>query len=443
MTLDRHAFEALAASLCTTDGGIERCMLLLHAEASDFIRFNGARVRQATGVTQATATLTVVRGQRRVETKVTLCGRAGDDLALLQRERGAAIAALGEIEDDPHLLLPEQPARSDRVDRGRLPTPDEVVRQVAEAAAGLDFVGFYAGGPVLRAFADSLGSRHWHQVESFHFDWCLVHAADKAVKSFYAGTEWDGAEFARRVAEGARQLPLLALPPRRLAPGAYRTWFAPAAMVELLGTLGWAGFGARGRRTGTSSLMRLAHRDAALHAGVSIAEDLPGGLAPAFTAEGFVRPPRVPLIEAGQAAQTLNSARSAREYGLPPNGANTQETPESLALAPGRIPADAALAALGTGLYVSNLWYLNYSDRPACRMTGLTRFACLWVEDGRPAEPIAVMRFDDSFLRMFGEGLVGLGDRAELIPESGTYQERQLGSMSTPGALVEGWRLTL
>jgi hypothetical protein len=54
-----------------------------------------------------------------------------------------------------------------------------------------------------------------------------------------------------------------------------------------------------------------------------------------------------------------------------------------------------------------------------------------------------VMRFDDSFLRMFGEGLVALTERKELIPESGTYRERQLSSLTTPGALVEGWRLTL
>ena len=54
-----------------------------------------------------------------------------------------------------------------------------------------------------------------------------------------------------------------------------------------------------------------------------------------------------------------------------------------------------------------------------------------------------VMRFDDSFLRMFGDGLVALTDRAEQIPESSTYLHRQLGSLSTPGAVVEGWRLTL
>jgi predicted Zn-dependent protease len=79
----------------------------------------------------------------------------------------------------------------------------------------------------------------------------------------------------------------------------------------------------------------------------------------------------------------------------------------------------------------------------ACRMTGMTRFACFWVEGGKLAAPLAVMRFDDSFLRMFGEGLVALTDRAELVPENGTYKERQLSSTTTPGALVEGWRLTL
>jgi predicted Zn-dependent protease len=76
-------------------------------------------------------------------------------------------------------------------------------------------------------------------------------------------------------------------------------------------------------------------------------------------------------------------------------------------------------------------------------MTGMTRFACFWVEGGRLVAPMPVMRFDDSFLRMFGEGLVGLTDRAEMIPESSTYGGRQLSSLTTPGALVEGWRLTL
>ncbi len=441
--VERGYFEALAEALCGPGPGEERVSLRLAAESSSFIRFNHGAARQATHVDQAIATLALVRGRRHAEARVALGGQVDADVARLRNELEALRAMLPALADDPYLLLPDAAEHSERHDIGVLPDEAGVVRAVASVAAGLDFVGFYAGGPVVRAFADSLGSRHWHHVQTFHFDWCLYHAADKAVKTAYAGSHWSEEEFARRVADGARQLAVMARPPRVLAPGAYRAWFTPTAMAELLGALAWGGFGLKERRTGTSTLMRLAHRDAVMHPDVEISEHTALGTAPAFTAEGFARPPRVSLVERGLATGTLNSARSAQEFGLPANGANSDEAPESLSLAPGRLPEAQALAALGTGLWISNLWYLNYSDRQACRMTGLTRFACLWVEDGQPVEPIGVMRFDDAFLRMFGEGLIGLGDRAELITESGTYLERQLGSLSTPGALVDGWRLTL
>src|SRR6185295_3732691 len=150
-----------------------------------------------------------------------------------------------------------------------------------------------------------------------HIDWCLYQQADKAVKTTYAGTHWDAAEFARRVAVAAQRLPLLAQMPHALAPGAYRAYFTPVAMGELLGTLGWGGFGAQARRTGTSSLSRLAHHDAQLSPLVQLDEDTAHGIAPAFTAEGFAKPSCVSLVAAGSgsATGTLNSPRSARQYG--------------------------------------------------------------------------------------------------------------------------------
>ena len=440
---ERSFFDALAAPLCVTGDGVDRVTLYLKAETSDFIRFNHAAVRQATHVSQGYATLAVVHGARRIESTLSLTGRLDTDLATLLAERSALQAQLADVPDDPYLQLPEAITSSSRHQTGVLPSPASLVRDVAAAAQGLDFVGFYAGGPVVRAFADSRGQRHWHHVESFHFDWCLVLAADKAVKSAYAGTHWDDSGFARRVAVGAARLPLLAQTPRHLDPGAYRAYFTPTAMGELLGTLSWSGFSAKARRSGTSSLCRLERRDAALHPGLCLREDASRSIAPAFTADGWSKPAIVSLIEAGCASGTLNSPRSAREYELEANGANAQESPEAMWLAPGSLAEADALAALDSGLYVSNLWYLNYSDRQACRMTGMTRFACFWVEDGQLAAPLSVMRFDDSFLRMFGDGLVALTDRAELIPESGTYRERQLSSVTTPGALIEGWRLTL
>jgi predicted Zn-dependent protease len=256
--MDHAFFAALADALCAATDGAERVMLHLQAEASHFIRFNRGAVRQATQVNQSTATLSVVRRLRRIECTLTLTGRLDDDVRALREERLALAAQLDAVADDPYLLLPDAATRSMRQDAGQLPAPEDVVGAVASAAHGLDFVGFYAGGAVVRAFADSLGSRHWHRVESFHFDWCLYAAGDKAVKTTYAGTHWRAADFAERVAQGARQLPLLALPPRQLAPGAYRAYFAPAAVGELLGTLGWSGFSLKARRSGGSSLARLA-----------------------------------------------------------------------------------------------------------------------------------------------------------------------------------------
>lgn len=436
-------FESLAAELCVAGGGAERVTLYLQAEQSDFVRFNRGAVRQATHVVQGHATLAVVQGARRIEATLSLSGRLAADREQLLAQRAALLAQLPDVPEDPYLLLPDEVGTSSRHETGSLPTAEALVRAVGSAARGLDFVGFYAGGPVVRAFADSRGQRHWHHVESFHFDWCLYLQADKALKSAYAGTRWDDAEFARLVAVDAQRLPLLAQPPRALSPGAYRAYFTPIAMAELLGTLSWGGFSGQARRTGTSSLSRLAHRDARLHPSVQLSEDTSRSIAPAFTAEGFAKPPAVGLVQDGRATGTLNSPRSARQYGLPANGATADEAPEALFLAPGTLPQADVLQALGSGLYVSNLWYLNYSDRQACRITGMTRFACFWVEDGRLAAPLPVMRFDDSFLRMFGDGLLALTDRADMIPESSTYQRRRLGSLTTPGALVEGWRLTL
>ena len=101
------------------------------------------------------------------------------------------------------------------------------------------------------------------------------------------------------------------------------------------------------------------------------------------------------------------------------------------------------LQALETGLYISNLWYLNFSDRPAGRITGMTRFATFWVEGGRIVAPVMPMRFDESIYRLLGDALVDLTRERELLPDSSTYGERQTSSVRLPGALVSALRFTL
>ena len=101
------------------------------------------------------------------------------------------------------------------------------------------------------------------------------------------------------------------------------------------------------------------------------------------------------------------------------------------------------LKALDRGIYVGNLWYLNFSDRSACRLTGMTRFASFWVEGGEIRAPLNVMRFDDSAFRMLGSELEALTKERELILQGGTYGARNTSSMRTPGTLLRDFALVL
>jgi predicted Zn-dependent protease len=100
-------------------------------------------------------------------------------------------------------------------------------------------------------------------------------------------------------------------------------------------------------------------------------------------------------------------------------------------------------STLDTGLYISNLWYCNFSDRNHCRITGMTRFACLWVEQGRPVAPVNVMRFDESIYHILGDCLEGLTREHEYILDPGSYTWRSHASARLPGALVNDFTLTL
>jgi predicted Zn-dependent protease len=310
------------------------------------------------------------------------------------------------------------------------------------AAGGRDLVGIYAGGTMFRGFANSLGQRNWHEVDSFNFDWSLYRQGDQAVKTSYAGFSWAPASFAAKMQQAAEQLELLSLPGKKIEPGEYRAYLAPRAILDVMGLLSWGGFSARSRQTKQSPLLQMeSGRTLASH--VTLTENIKDGIAPAFQSEGFVRPPSVTLIQKGALKDPLVSPRSAKEYGLKGNGAQGGESPDALDLSAGALEDKDILAKLDNGLYVSNFWYLNYSDRPAGRITGMTRFATFWVQGGRIAAPVSPMRFDESIYGMLGENLLDLTKSRELLPDAGTYGERQTSSAHLPGALLKGLRFTL
>jgi len=439
-------FHDLAALLDGLLQAGETYTATFSAEASDFVRMSRGKVRQPGSVVQRYLDIDLIRGLRHATHLVSLSGDLGVDRATIASAVAATRAALPDIADDPHLLIATDVNATRDVRGGLLPAAETIIDAVLDTAQGTDLVGLYAGGPVYRGFANSHGQRNWHEATAFNLQWSLYHRTDKAVKSAYSGFAWDAAAFAAKMDEARLELAHMSRPSKKLAPGKYRAYLTPAAMEDIASMMCWGGFSARALATKQSSLTKMEGSDGdaiRLDPRVTIAEATSEGIAPAFQGDGFVRPTAVRLIDAGRLTGSLVSPRTEREFGLKANGANGWESPESLAMAGGALAAKDALKALDTGLFVGNLHYLNYSDRPACRLTGMTRFATFWVEGGEIVAPIDVLRFDDTVFRMLGPNLEALTAETDLLLASDTYGARQLSSMRVPGALLSEMTFTL
>ena len=439
----RELFDSLIAGLFSSLHADEVLLAGFSGEDSDFVRMNKGRVRQPGSVRQMAVGLDLIVGARHAEGRITLSGQPDEDASRLRALLGELRRRVPILAEDPHLLFNTAVQNTEDVDSAVLPDAADAIDAVLSSAEGTDLVGIWASGAVHRGFANSLGQRNWFTAHSFHLDWSLYAHGDKAVKSSYAGRSWVQGDFDSAMVRARQQLAAVGRPARTIDPGAYRVFLAPAALSEIVGLLDWGGFSLKAQRTRHSSLMAAVDGKQRLDPRVTLRENTADGFAPGFEGMGFVKPPSVTLFDGGSYADPLISPRSAREFGVATNGANGRESAESFDLAGGGLARDGVLEALGTGILVNNLWYLNYSDRPSCRMTGMTRFATFWVEGGELVAPINVMRFDDTAYRVLGDNLVDLTTERELMLDAGTYERRSTGSARLPGALVDGFELTL
>lgn len=441
----KHTFEALAeaAQAAAGDGHIT---LSLSAEDTDFVRFNGGLVRQAGSVAQGYLDVRRVFGRRHATETITVTGDPAADLVRLAEALAGLDATVPTLSEDPHLLLHTEGGVSERVDEGELPSADEAVATILGAAASpspVDLVGIWQSGALHRAFASTFGHRHWFTASGFCFDYSVVHSKDRAVKRTFAGTSWSADALRADVAVAREALVHLARPAMVIPPGQYRAWLTPAAVEEVFSLLNWGDMGAKSQHTRASALGKLVAGEVALDPRVTVSEQIEGGLAPGFQGDGFVRPDVVPLIAGGRFGGALVSPRSALEFGLQTNGADAGETAVSLVMAGGDLPDADVLRALGTGVWISNLWYLNHSDKNAARITGMTRFATFWVEDGQIVAPLSVMRFDDSVYELLGSKLEAVGETVAMLPSTSTYGGRSTTSQRLPGLLVRDLAFTL
>ncbi len=413
------------------------------SEDSDFVRFNKSDVRQAGAVSQKVLSVDLIEGRKHATGSVSLTGHFELDRPRVEQVIGNLREQRAHLPEDPHLQVAEEVHSTDRKMEDHLPEGEAAISEIRGAGEGRDLVGIYASGGIHSGFSNSFGQRNWYSNYSYNLDWSFYHQKDKAVKTGYAGFEWNAQDFSRKVNWASEQLNVLSHGPQTINPGKYRVYLAPAALYDIIGIMSWGGFGLKSHRTKQTPLLKMVTGEEQLNPAVTILEDSKGGTSPQFQEQGYIRPDQVTLIQEGKFQDCLVSPRSSKEYGVPTNGATMSESPESIDVAAGKIPMEQTLKELDTGIFINNVWYLNFSDRTACRTTGMTRFATFWVENGEIKAPLNVMRFDETIYRMLGSNLAGLTADREMILDAGSYFRRATSSGRLPGILVDDFTLTL
>ncbi|GFE71713.1 TldD/PmbA family protein [Chroococcus sp. FPU101] len=421
----------------------EHLSIELSGEQSHFLRFNTAKVRQAGIVCDSTIQLTLINQQKTAYTAFPFSGDLAFDTAIALDKLNELKKEVTQLPEDPYIVLPENKGSSRDVYTGELLPIESAVDEILKEVQSIDFTGIYASGTIIRANANSAGQKHWFATESFFLDYSLIAPSSKAVKATLAGREWQASRYREQIQLGIEQLKILNdTPVHEVKPGRYRTYLAPAATAEILSMFSWGGVSESSMRQGESALTKL-REGKTLSPLFNLRENFTSGSVPRFNELGEIAPDEIPIIIEGKLVNTLVSSRTALEYGLQANGASGGEGLRSPEVSTGTLQNSEILKQLDTGLYLSNLHYLNWSDRPGGRLTGMTRYACFWVENGQIVAPIKDLRFDDSLYAFLGENLIALTDFQDFVPNTDTYERRSLGGLLMPGLLVEDFTFTL
>ena len=435
-------FKQLSNKLFSLLNSDEVLTLSLSGEDSHFCRFSQSKVRQIGDVVDTNLSLSIIFDNRVAHGGITLTNDFNKDIELASLELNRLKGEVRQLPQDPFIVIPKNSDSLIEKNKGNLLNKDITVQSLTDIVEDVDLAGIWASGNIYRGCSNSLGLFHWFETDTYSLDFSLITQDERMVKGTFAGTDWNQEKYESYMSKSKEKLELLKRDAIRIEPGEYRTYIAPAGVSDILDMFSWNGVGEASIRQGQSALIKLRNNDS-LSGCFSLTEDFSSGFVPRFNSVGEVAPKVLNIIDNGILRNTLVSSRTAKEYDLSSNYADDGEYLRSPKINSGDLKEDDILKNLDKGLYLSNLHYLNWSDNLGGRITGMTRYACFWVENGEIIAPIENMRFDDSIYNFFGNNLESVGDSSEFIPSVGTYQERSLGGNICPGILLSSFKLTL
>ena len=440
----REYFENVTRELFKNIKSNELLIINFDAEESKFVRLNKGKIRQAGSVKQISMTLSLsTKDKRNLKSYVRLNGSFERDISTLIKTLNYLRRELPDLPKDPYMMFSTS-VHSTEITSEKQSTSDEVILEhILNSATKLDLVGIFSSGSIYTGLANSLGQKNWHEDYSFSFDYSIYNKNNNAIKLNYSSKKWNKDDYDFILNKGIEKLAILSNPEKKITTGEYRVYLEPSALNEVIDMMAWGGFSYKSNKIGTSPLHLLNKKERKLNENIYIDENIKDGLSANFNSDGFIKPEEISMIKKGEFRESLTSPRSSLEYSVVHNAASPSEYPSSIDMRAGSISDDKILETIDNGIYISNLWYLNFSDRNNGRMTGLTRFGCFLVENGKLTAPINTMRFDDSVYSMLGDNLIGLTSSRELLIDSGTYEERSTSSARLPGAIVNNFKMTL
>ena len=426
----------------------EDLTIYMEGENSQYFRFNDSKIRQTGIIEDYNVTLSLYHGKKSLQATTTVSSDIDYSVKNLISEIDGLREPLSLIPENNFTAFPDKFDSLEVYRDGELPNREEILDSLMSIIDKDNLTGVWTSGKIFRASSTSQGTQHWFEKDSFIFDFSLIDTKENMVKILYPGSDWNKDDFITAFDDASNRLQLMDKPKLELKPGKYRVWFEPHAVADFVDMLNWNGVSEASLRNGSSCLLKMRKDNVKLSEKFSLDESFDRKSTASFNSRSEVSA-NVSLIKHGMLENTLINSKTALEYGLTSNYAedvNSWGMGEYLR-APfmhgGDIKLDERLEKLGTGIFISNIHYLNWSDNLGGRITGLTRYACYWVEDGKMIAPIKTMRFDDSFYNFFGNNLEAVGETLLSRPVIETYDGRNPGETTCPGILVNDFELTL
>ena len=446
--MKKEIYNTICSQVYSTLQEGENLTIYMEGENSQYFRFNDSKIRQTGIIEDYNVTLSLYHGKKSLQATTTVSSDVDYSVKNLISEIDGLREPLSLIPENNFTVFPDKFDSTEVYRDGNLPDREEILDSLMGVIDKDNLTGVWTSGKIFRASSTSKGTQHWFEKDSFIFDFSLIDAKENMVKILYPGSDWNKDDFMSAFDDASKRLQLMNKPKLELKPGKYRVWFEPHAVADFVDMLNWNGVSEASLRNGSSCLLRMRKDNVKLSEKFSLDESFDRKSTASFNSRSEVSG-NVSLIKRGMMENTLINSKTALEYGLTSNYAedvNSWGMGEYLR-APfmhgGDIKLDDRLEKLGTGIFISNIHYLNWSDNLGGRITGLTRYACYWVEDGKMVAPIKTMRFDDSFYNFFGDNLEAVGETVLSRPVIETYDGRNPGETTCPGILVNDFELTL